>query len=176
MQRRMMENEDDLYILSHPPEELDLTAQAFLDNPLVVVAPRTHPLARERNIPIQRLDDEPFIMRESGSGTRQAVQQLFVKNKVTVKVRLELGSNEAIKQAIAGGLGISVLSQHTLLGEGSNSELTILDVQHFPIKCRWYVAYLAGKQLSVIAQTFLDYLLQESKKIPVPSLNLLVQV
>jgi hypothetical protein len=63
-----------------------------------------------------------------------------------------------------------------LLGEGSNSELTILDVQHFPIKCRWYVAYLAGKQLSVIAQTFLDYLLQESKKIPVPSLNLLVQV
>jgi DNA-binding transcriptional LysR family regulator len=176
MQRRMMENEDDLYILSHPPEELDLTAQAFLDNPLVVVAPRTHPLARERNIPIQRLDDEPFIMRESGSGTRQAVQQLFVRNKVTVKVRLELGSNEAIKQAIAGGLGISVLSQHTLIGEGSNSELTMLDVQHFPIKCRWYVAYLAGKQLSVIAQTFLDYLLQESKKIPVPSLNLLVQV
>lgn len=176
IQRRMMENEDDLYIVSHPPEEMDLSAQAFLHNPLVVIAPRNHPLAMERNIPIQRLNDEPFIMREPGSGTRQAVQQLFSKHKVLVKVRLELGSNEAIKQAIAGGLGMSVLSQHTLLGEGTNSELTILDVQHFPIKCRWYVAHLAGKQLSVIAQTFLDYLMQESQKIKVPSLDLLATV
>ncbi|OKH20976.1 LysR family transcriptional regulator [Hydrococcus rivularis NIES-593] len=176
IQKRMMENEDDLYILSHPPEDMDLSTQSFLDNPLVVVAPRNHPLAMERNIPIQRLNDEPFIMREAGSGTRYAVQQLFARHKVIVKVRLELGSNEAIKQAIAGGLGISVLSQHTLLGEGSNSELAILDVQHFPIKCRWYAAYLAGKQLSVITQTFLDYLVQESQKIQVPSLNLLATV
>jgi DNA-binding transcriptional LysR family regulator len=176
IQKRMMENEDDLYILSHPPEDMDLSTQSFLDNPLVVVAPRNHPLAMERNIPIQRLNDEPFIMRESGSGTRHAVQQLFARHKVIVKVRLELGSNEAIKQAIAGGLGISVLSQHTLIGEGSNSELAILDIQHFPIKCRWYVAYLAGKQLSVISQTFLDYLVQESQKIQVPSLNLLATV
>ncbi len=176
IQKRMMENEDDLYILSHPPEDMDLSTQSFLDNPLVVVAPRNHPLAMERNIPIQRLNDEPFIMREAGSGTRHAVQQLFARHKVIVKVRLELGSNEAIKQAIAGGLGISVLSQHTLLGEGSSSELAILDVQHFPIKCRWYAAYLAGKQLSVISQTFLDYLVQESQKIQVPSLNLLATV
>ncbi|AFY78545.1 MAG: LysR family transcriptional regulator [Hydrococcus sp. C42_A2020_068] len=176
IQKRMMENEDDLYILSHPPEDMDLSTQSFLDNPLVVVAPRNHPLAMERNIPIQRLNDEPFIMREAGSGTRHAVQQLFARHKVIVKVRLELGSNEAIKQAIAGGLGISVLSQHTLLGEGSNSELAILDVQHFPIKCRWYAAYLTGKQLSVISQTFLDYLVQESQKIRVPSLNLLATV
>lgn len=145
-----------------------------MDNPLVVVAPRNHPLARERNIPIDCLDDEPFIMRESGSGTRQAVQQLFSKHKISVKVRLELGSNEAIKQAIAGGLGISVLSQHTLAGEGTNSELAVLDIQGFPIKCRWYVAHLAGKQLSVISETFLDYLLLESQKISVPSFDRLL--
>lgn len=165
MQQRMMDNEDDLYILSQPPEELNLTTQPFLENPLVVVASWQHPLAGKAHIPIRSLHGEPFIMREAGSGTRQAVQELFAKHKVSVAVRLELGSNEAIKQAIAGGMGISVLSQHTLTWEGANSELTILDVEHFPIKRRWYVAYLGGKKLSVIAQTFLDYLLEESKKI-----------
>jgi DNA-binding transcriptional LysR family regulator len=169
IQRLMMENQDDLYIMSQPPEDIDLCTQPFLDNPLVVLAPRSHPLVGCHNVPIQRLSDEPFIMRETGSGTRQAVQQLFAQHNVSVKVRLELGSNEAIKQAIAGGLGISVLSQHSVFAEGALGELAILDVQHFPIQRRWYVAYLAGKQLSVIAQTFLEYLLDESKKIAVPS-------
>lgn len=174
--RRMMENEDDLYILSQPPEEIDLCAEPFLDNPLVVVASKDHPLAHERKIPIRRLNNEPFIMRERGSGTRAAVQQLFAKHKVSVRVKLELGSNEAIKQAIAGGLGISVLSQHTLISEGLTGELTILDIQHFPIERRWYVAYLSGKQLSVIAQAFLNYLLEENQRPQVPTGKYLAQV
>jgi LysR family transcriptional regulator, low CO2-responsive transcriptional regulator len=164
--RRMMENQDDLYILSQPPEDLDITSQPFLDNPLVVLAPKHHYLADRKNIPVKALNDQPFIMREPGSGTRVAVQNLFAKNKVAVKVRLELGSNEAIKHAIAGGLGISVLSEHCLTGDMSNNELTILDVQNFPIMLRWYVTYLAGKQLSIIAQTFLEFLLVESQKMP----------
>jgi LysR family transcriptional regulator, low CO2-responsive transcriptional regulator len=164
--RRMLENQDDLYIVSQPPEEIDLCSQPFLDNPLVVLAPINHPLVGQKNIPIQKLNDEPFIMREPGSGTRVAVQHLFAKQKVSVKVKLELGSNEAIKQAIAGGLGLSALSQHCLISEASN-EIAVLDVQHFPIMRRWYATYLAGKQLSVIAQTFLDYLLVESQKHPV---------
>ncbi len=168
IQRRMLENEDDLYIVSNPPQEIDLRSQPFIDNPLVVVANKNHPLADKRNIPIQKLNDIQFIMREKGSGTRKAVLELFTKNKISVKVKLELGSNEAIKQAIAGGLGISVLSEHCLISEGMSGELTILDVEHFPIKRRWYVSHLAGKQLSVIAQTFLDYLLAESRNIPLP--------
>lgn len=176
LQRRMLENQDDLYILSQFPKDLDLCAQPFLDNPLVVVAPKDHPLAQKRNIRIKSLNDEPFVMREQGSGTRAAVQQLFAKYQVSVNVKLEMGSNEAIKQAIAGGLGISVLSQHTLISEGLTGELTVLDVQHFPIERHWYVAYLSGKQLSVIAQAFLDYLLEESKKIQTAAANLLAQV
>lgn len=176
IQRRMIENEDDLYVLSHLPEGLELYSQSFLDNPLVVVAPRNHPLVGKSQIPIQCLNNEPFIMREPGSGTRQAVQHLFAQHNVSTQVRLELGSNEAIKQAIAGGLGISILSQHTLISEGVDGELRILDVEHFPIERRWYVAYLAGKQLSVIAQTFLEYLLQESQKIQLPALGLLTVI
>ncbi|MEL7035857.1 MAG: LysR substrate-binding domain-containing protein [Cyanobacteria bacterium J06592_8] len=164
--RRMQENKDDLYILSQPPKDLDLCIEPFLDNPLVVVARQDHPLANQRNISIKQLRGEAFIMREPGSGTRQAVQQLFEKHKVKVQVRLELGSNEAIKHAIAGGLGISVLSKHTLVLESLSQELTILDIQHFPIQRRWYVVYLGGKQLSVVAQTFLDYLFEESQLVP----------
>ncbi|WP_422661873.1 LysR substrate-binding domain-containing protein [Pannus brasiliensis] len=166
LQERMIENEDDLYILSHPPEEIELCSRPFLENPLVVVARRDHPLAGQRAIPIARLNNEPFIMRESGSGTRQAVQKLLNLHDVSVKVRLELGSNEAIKQAIAGGLGLSVLSKHTLISDGENGELVVLDVEHFPIQRNWYVCYLAGKQLSVIADAFLHYLVETSPTIP----------
>ncbi|EAW35679.1 LysR family transcriptional regulator [Lyngbya sp. PCC 8106] len=163
--RRMQDNQDDLYILSQPPEDLDLCTKPFLDNPLVVVARHDHPLAQQKNVSIKQLRGEAFIMREPGSGTRQAVQQLLEKHKVKVKVRLELGSNEAIKHAIAGGLGISVLSKHTLVLESLSKELTILDIQHFPIKRRWYVVYLGGKHLSVVAQTFLEYLIEETQPI-----------
>ena len=161
---RLASNQDDLYVMSQMPEHLDIKAQAFLDNPLVVVAPRDHALAQEKQIPLKRLAEELFIMREPGSGTRSALQKLLDANQLSVKVRLELGSNEAIKQAIAGGLGISVLSAHTLLLDGSTSELAILDVEGFPIQREWYVVYLAGKQLSVVASTFLDYLIEAAPK------------
>ena len=162
---RLSENLDDLYIISKIPDRLDVVLHPFLENPLVVVAPKTHPLAQEKNIPISKLQNEPFIMRERGSGTRDAVEQLLTKHGVTVKVRLELGGNEAIKQAIGVGLGISVLSQHTFTPEAALSGLTILDVQHFPIERHWYIIYPDNKQLSVVASTFFDFLQQESQSI-----------
>jgi DNA-binding transcriptional LysR family regulator len=162
---RLSENLDDLYVMSQLPENIEITCQQILENPLVVVAPANHPLAQEKNISLERLGTEPFIMREPGSGTRKAVQDLFDKHNIGLKVQLDLGSNEAIKQAIAGGLGISVLSLHTLALEGSNSQLTILDVEKFPIQRYWYAIYPSGKQLSIVARTFLEYLLAEGKQV-----------
>lgn len=159
---RLADNQDDLYVMSQIPENIDLKAHAFLENPLVVVAPYDHPLTKESHISLKRLVEEPFIMREPGSGTRRAFQKLLDTQSLSVKVRLELGSNEAIKQAIAGGLGLSVLSRHTLLTD--SSELVTLDVEGFPIERQWYVVYLAGKQLSVVAQTFLEYLQDAATK------------
>lgn len=161
----LAENRDDLYILSQLPTDMDVKVHPFLENPLVVLAQRNHPLAHERDISLKRLAEEPFIMREPGSGTRKAVQKLFDDHALALKVKLDLGSNEAIKQAIAGGLGVSVLSLHTLALEGHNSQLTILDVEGFPIQRHWYVIYPSGKQLSVIARTFYDYLLNEGKSV-----------
>lgn len=158
-------NRHDLYILSQPPEDLDVSIHPFLENPLVVIAWRDHPLTNEKNIPLTKLAEEAFIMREPGSGTRKAVQKLFDEEGLPLKVKLDLGSNEAIKQAIVGGLGVSVLSLHTMVLEGTNSPLTILDVEGFPIQKYWYVVYPAGKQLSIIATTFFDYLQNEGKQV-----------
>ncbi|MFN6514009.1 MAG: LysR substrate-binding domain-containing protein [Nostoc sp. CreGUA01] len=160
---RMAQNLDDLYIMSQIPENMDVTCQPFLENPLIVFAPLNHPLSQEQNIPIHRLSEEPFIMREPGSGTRRAVQSLFDEQGVKVKVKLELGSNEAIKQAIVGGLGISVLSRHTLLLDAA--QFSILDVQYFPIDRNWYMVYPSGKQLSIVARAYYDYLLAAAKDI-----------
>jgi DNA-binding transcriptional LysR family regulator len=158
-------NRDDLYILSQLPEDSDIQVHPFMENPLVVLAPRTHPLASEKNISLARIAEEPFIMREPGSGTRKAVQKLFDDYSLPLKVKLDLGSNEAIKQAIAGGMGLSVLSKHTLALEGLNNQLTVLDVEEFPIERYWYVVYPSGKQLSAITKAFFDYLLNEGKTV-----------
>ena len=176
IQQRMSDNKDDLYIVSNPDKDIDLKSQPFLNNPLVAVARKDHPLASKRNIDLKELNDQPFIMREQGSGTREAILKLFEENNISVKVKLELGSNEAIKQAIYGGLGISVLSEHCLISEGMSGELTILDFQHFPLKRRWFVTHLAGKKLSVIAETFFNYLLEESPKMTFPKSSILAQL
>ncbi|MDX2271877.1 MAG: LysR family transcriptional regulator [Cyanobacteriota bacterium] len=162
---RLVNNLDDLYILGLPPADLDIVAQPFLENPLLVLAAPDHPLAHTCNISAAQLAQEPFLMREPGSGTRTAVQRWFAQHGVTPQVRMELGSSEAIKQAVVGGLGISVLSKHVLaLGDGLG-HLSVLDVQGFPLPGDWYLVYLAGKHLSVVARTFADYLLNEGKTI-----------
>nr|WP_028954246.1 LysR family transcriptional regulator [Synechocystis sp. PCC 7509] len=161
---RLSENVDDLYILGQPPEGLDINLRPILENALVAIAPSDHPLAKEKNITLQRFAQEPFIMREAGSGTRMAVEQFFGENRCEINVEMEIGSNEAIKHAIVGGLGVSVLSRHVLALEGTKGPLTILDVEGLPIQRHWYIVYPASKQLSVVASTFLEYLLNEGKQ------------
>lgn len=163
--QRLADNEDDLYILGQPPEHMDVHAEMFLENPLVVVASRDHPLTGRQNIRMQRVAEEAFLIREHGSGTRLATERFFSDQGLTLKIRMELGSNEAIKLAVAGGLGIAVVSAHTLALERNSDELSILDVAGFPIRRQWYVAYPANKQLTVVGAAFLDFLKQESRAV-----------
>lgn len=163
---RLADNIDDLVVLGVPPEHLDVVATPIADNPLVVVARHDHPLAGKRRIPLRRIAEEPFLLREPGSGTRLAIERHFARHGLTPRVRMELGSNEAIKQAIAGGLGISVLSSHTLVLEGEQGPLQVLDVQGFPLMRQWYVAYPAGKHLSAVAEAFLAHLLARKEDWP----------
>jgi LysR family transcriptional regulator, low CO2-responsive transcriptional regulator len=163
---RLARNEDDLYFTGRPPQDLDIELRPVLPNPLVVIAASDHPLAQEKQaIALKRMAAEPFIMRESGSGTRAIVEQFFAENRLDLNVVMEMTSNEAIKQGIVGGLGISVLSLHTLSLAVAGGPLTCLNVEGFPIQRRWYAVYPKGKQLSNAAQMFLDFLLNEGKQI-----------
>ena len=158
---RINANEDDLYIMGQAPVDAsDIEAYPFAPNPLVVMARRDHPLAEEKNITLERLAQEPLIMREPGSGIRDATLRLFEQNKLRPNVRMELGSNEAIKHAVVGGLGIAVLSLHTLALEGPDGPLVLLDVKDFPIMRQWYLVHLKDKNLSLVAQAFLDFALE----------------
>ncbi|MBN8764747.1 MAG: LysR family transcriptional regulator [Thiobacillus sp. SCN 64-317] len=159
------DNLDDLYFLGQPPEDIDVIATPIMDNPIVVIAAPDHPLAHKKNIRLERLAQEPWLMREKGSGTRNAIQRRFDENGIVIRPRLELGSNEAIKQAILAGLGVSALSRHTL-ALNQPGQFAILDVEGFPILRHWYAVYPAGRQLSVVARAFLDYLLGRGKAAP----------
>ena len=157
---RINANEDDLYIMGQAPsDQFNVEARAFAPNPLVMLAPRDHPLVGKQNIPLARIAEEPIILREPGSGTRDMTLTVFEHAGLRPKVRMELGSNEAIKHAVVGGLGLSVLSLHTLTLEGTEGPLAILDVQGFPIMRDWYLVYPKGKELSRVAQAFLDFAL-----------------
>ncbi|MFW5454094.1 LysR family transcriptional regulator [Thioalkalivibrio sulfidiphilus] len=155
---RLAHNQDDLYVMGVPPDELDIEREPFMENPLVVLAPAAHPMARRKRIPYADLANEPFVMRERGSGTRLAVERVFQEWNVPLKIKMELGSNEAIKQAVAGGLGLAILSQSTLRLDPSQNEVTVLNVRGFPIKRYWYVVRPRDKRLSIVANAFLDFL------------------
>jgi len=160
--RHLADNSIDLALMGQPPEGLDLEAQPFLDNPLVVIAAPSHPLADEKNIPLQRLAEEPFVGREPGSGTRIAVEKFFEANGLTLKVAMEMNKNEAIKQAVEAGLGVGVVSLH---GELATRHLRILDVQGFPLLRKWYLVQRQGKRLSTAAQAFAQFVLTEAARI-----------
>jgi DNA-binding transcriptional LysR family regulator len=155
---RLMAHDDDLYVAGQPREDNEqIECIPFAPNPLVVVARIDHPLAIERDIPFARLAEENMILREPGSGIRDATVGCFAEHGLTPRVRMQLGSNEAIKHAIVGGLGISVLSLHSLRLESSGGGLALLDVQGFPIVRRWHLVHWRGRELSLVARTFLDF-------------------
>ena len=128
---RMRLNLDDLYIMGQAPDELDVVATPFAENPLVVLAPAGHPLRRRRRIAPSRLEREPFILREPGSGTRQATERYFAEHRIRPATRMTLGSDETIKQAVAAGLGLAVLSRHVLTLDAAEGPLRELDVAGF---------------------------------------------
>jgi len=160
--QRLRDNQDDLYIMSIPPTDIDLEDQVFMPNPLVMIAADSHPLAARRHLELSDLGTLRFILRERGSGTRMAVDAHFKRLGFKPNLRLELGSNEAIKEAVAGNLGVSVVSSHALRGQAAQPGVSILDVAGFPIESNWHFVRQKGKQLSPIARVFQEHLLVQS--------------
>ncbi|VAW59986.1 RuBisCO operon transcriptional regulator CbbR [hydrothermal vent metagenome] len=162
---RLMNNDDDFVVMGQIPEDDNLEAYPFLTNILGIVAPADHPLANRKNITIKDLASQRFLIRESGSGTRYVFDKLLQKHGVKIEPYMELGSSEALKQAVMAGLGIAVLSLHSVQLERDVNKLTVLDVEGFPLKRRWYAVHLKGRKLSLVARTFLDFILKDSHRI-----------
>jgi DNA-binding transcriptional LysR family regulator len=161
--QQLMENSVDLVIMGQPPAELDAEADAFMENPLVIVAPPGHPLAREKKIPLARLQEETFLVREPGSGTRIAMERFFAEREMHLKTGMEVGSNEAIKQSVQAGLGLGLLSRATIEQELTLKRLVVLDVADFPIMRHWYLVHRRGKRLSAVAEAFRQFMLKETR-------------
>lgn len=163
--RALAENEADLVIMGLPPEGMDLVAESFMPNPLVVIAPPSHPLAAAKQVPLQRLQGETFLMREQGSGTRSLMERVFAEKGLAPATPIEMSSTEAIKQGVEAGLGLALLSVHTLEMELALKRLVVLHVEGFPVLREWYIVHRAGKRLSAVAQAFRDFILRETREI-----------
>ena len=154
----LLAGEVDLVIAGRPPAVDGLVAEPFLANPLVVVASPEHALVGYTQVPLARLADEVFLLREVGSGTRAAVEELFEVAGMPLKIGMVLGHIEAIKQAVAAGLGVSVLSEVAVKREVHYRRLAILQVEHFPIQRRWYIARLTERPLKANAAELIEFL------------------
>ncbi len=160
--RQLAENEVDMVIMGKPPVEMDLEAESFMENPLVLIAPPGHHLVGKQQIRLKQLEDEVFLLREPGSGTRSAMERFFAAHDITITASMEVSSDEAIKQSVQAGLGLSVMSQDAVEMELTLNRLKILDVADFPIQRYWFVVHRKGKRLSAIAEAFKNFLLNEA--------------
>ena len=159
--KNLHDNEVDLAILGRPPEGINVEAHPFMENRLVIIAARNHPLADALNIPASRFQNETFIMREQGSGTRLATEKYFSSHNVVVKTGMVMSTTEAVKQAVQAGMGLGILSMDTVLLEVETGRLKVLDVEDFPIIRHWYIVHRENKRLSNVAEAFKTFLLSK---------------
>lgn len=156
-------NERDFVIMGRPPSGQSLIAKRIMENPLVIVAHADHPLCDRDRISLQEVLKERFVLREVGSGTRNALERFSRDNGISFSSSIELASDEAIKQAVMAGLGLGITSLHTLELELQTGRLKILNVENFPIIRHWYVVHLEGKRLSPLATDFKRFVFKKAE-------------
>lgn len=159
---QLVHNEVDLVIMGQPPEGLDVVTEPFARNAHLIVAPPNHPLAGVKKLTLEQVAEEPFLLREKGSGTRQLLERFLASHGLAVKPRMEMSSNETIKQAAIAGMGIAFLSEHTITLELETGRLVVLSVPGLPIVRDWHLVHHQEKKLSPVARAFKQFLLEEA--------------
>ncbi|BFM17953.1 LysR family transcriptional regulator [Maricurvus nonylphenolicus] len=161
---RLRQGVEDFYVFSHPPQDNDSDSIEFLDNPLVAIAHQDHPLSKRKRLSLDHLCKEPFLMREQGSGTRHAIEEFLRSQNKSLSVKMTMESNEAIKHSVMSGLGVSIVSAHTLT-YGGQSDLVRLPVKELPIDSHWFFVWSTTKRRTVIAESFLEYVQTEGREL-----------
>ena len=154
-------NEADLVVMGRAPADMDCEATPFATNPLAIVAAPDHVLVRRKNLPFTVLGEHRFVVREEGSGTRAAMERLFVEHKTPLNVEMAMPSNETIKQAVMAGMGMSFLSLRTVRHELASGHIALVDIEGLPVMGNWYVTHLSHKKLSPAAKAFKAFLIEQ---------------
>ncbi|WP_299881269.1 LysR family transcriptional regulator [uncultured Cocleimonas sp.] len=166
--RRILEQlenyEPDLVIMGEPPKGHGLKSERFMPNPLVIIASPDHPLRDKKNLKLNQIQNEKFVVREKGSGTREAIERHFAAAGLVCETTLEMNSNEAIKHAVSAGFGLGIVSLHTVELELDNNHLTTLNVEGFPLERHWHLVTRNGKAISPVAEAFRIFVLEEADK------------
>jgi len=156
-------NEVDMVIMGRMPKDMDLESIPFVTNPMAIVATPRHALSRRKNIDLSALADETFVVRESGSGTRQAMEKIFQDKGISINAAMEMPSNETIKQAVMAGMSLGFLSLRTVRNEIASGHIAVLDVAGLPLVGHWYLTHHSNKKLSPAAKGFKEFVLQQGK-------------
>ncbi len=161
---RLQREQDDLAVMMLPPAQLPLECFPFMDNPLVVVGAVDHPWAQRKRVPMARMTEQILLTREAGSGTRLATEVFFEAHGLRLAPRMTLGSNEAVKHAIAAGLGVAVLSRHALGSEPARDGLALLNVTGFPLRRTWQLVWRSDRKLPLAASAFLAFVKEQTRR------------
>ncbi|OIQ01021.1 MAG: LysR family transcriptional regulator [Zetaproteobacteria bacterium CG06_land_8_20_14_3_00_59_53] len=161
-------NTTDMAIMGRPPLGTDLVGIPFMENPLVIIAPPTHPLAGREMIRLKELAQEPFIVREGESGTRIAAERFFAEHGIKLVTGMEMNRSEAIKQAVMAELGLGIVSLHTIDMELALKRLTVLNVEDFPIMRHWHIVHRNGKRFAAIPEAFRQFVLEQATELIKP--------
>lgn len=162
--KQLSNYEPDLAIMGEPPKKIELVSKKLMPNPLVVIASPYHSLVRKKKISLKKIAKEKFIVREQGSGTKDRVDKFFNSHGLTFNHSFEMGSNEAIKHAVEAGLGLGIVSLHTIKLELETNHVVMLDVQGFPLMREWHLVKRKGKRLTAAAKAFQDFMLENAEE------------
>lgn len=154
--QRFQNQLDDLYLFSHPPTGDSVVSRRFLRNPLVLIAPLNHWAAKKKSLKFSDLVNERFLMREPGSATRMVFETWLREKNYQLHHTLQIESNEVIRMSVETGLGLAVLSEHTLAQ--TNAKVALLPVKDFPLTSHWYLVRHSDRRLPVAAHNFIQYL------------------
>jgi len=160
----IMNNRVDMAVMGSVPDDVSVDIEPFAYNPLVLIASPTHRLAGRKGVPIEELGREHFLLREIGSGTRAALENALQEAGVPLQLSMQVGNNSAIKQGVAAGLGIALISRVAIDMELETNRLVILDVEGFPIVRQWRLVHVKDKRLSATAKAFKSFLLQHADR------------
>jgi len=161
--KQVAENEVDMAIMGQPPEEMNVDAIPFMENPLVIIAPPSHRLAKVKNIALKQMEKEVFLTREPGSGTRGAMHRFFRENRLKLSTGMEMGSLEGIKQSVQAELGLGLVPKGSIEIELKLKKLVVLNIKGMPVRRHWYVVLHKGKRLSAAAEAFKMLLVDEAR-------------